>query len=240
MLEKKVKNSNIPYTKITKEVWLSLVKTLENEQIGEIITAMYEYIYEGKEPHFNSKVMNGQWDMLIENAERMSKEYFNKVDNAKASAQKRIENKKNNSNSNIENKAVLSPQNDSNDNLYQPVEESGSEELKTANNNEFEIISSMEDNSIYDNYEEEVYDLLDSDDGKMIKSILEKSIDYLHFENEDYELFATNGNSKITEILNEHNITGKALEDFNKWAKEFNNSYYINKKEYLDKEEYAA
>lgn len=136
MLEKKIKNSNIPYTQITKEVWLSLVKTLENEQIGEIITAMYEYIYEGKEPHFNSKVMNGQWDMLTENIDRMSKGYFNKVDNAKASAIKRMENKKNNSNSNIENKADLSPSNDSDDKICQPEVESGLNSLKKGKNEE--------------------------------------------------------------------------------------------------------
>lgn len=93
---RRIKNSNIPYTSITKEVWLSLVKTLEEDQIGQIITAMYDYIYTGKEPSFNSKVMNGQWDMLIENLERMSKGYFSKADNGVASAKKRIENKKKN------------------------------------------------------------------------------------------------------------------------------------------------
>lgn len=93
---RRIKNSNIPYTSITKETWLSLVKTLEMDQIGQIITAMYDYIYTGKEPSFNSKVMNGQWDMLIENVERMSKGYFSKADNGVASAKKRIENKKKN------------------------------------------------------------------------------------------------------------------------------------------------
>lgn len=93
---RRIKNSNIPYTSITKETWLSLVKTLEMDQIGQIITAMYDYIYTGKEPSFNSKVMNGQWDMLIENVERMSKSYFSKADNGVASAKKRIENKKKN------------------------------------------------------------------------------------------------------------------------------------------------
>lgn len=93
---RRIKNSNIPYTSITKETWLSLVKTLEMDQIGQIITAMYDYIYTGEEPSFNSKVMNGQWDMLIENVERMSKAYFSKADNGVASAKKRIENKKKN------------------------------------------------------------------------------------------------------------------------------------------------
>ena len=93
---RRIKNSNIPYTSITKEVLLSLVKTLEEGQIGQIITAMYDYIYTGKEPSFNSKVMNGQWGMLIENLERMSKGYFSKADNGVASAKKRLKNKKKN------------------------------------------------------------------------------------------------------------------------------------------------
>lgn len=86
-------NSNIPYTQITKEVWVSITRTLENEQIGELMVAFAEYVYTGKTPKFNSKVMNGQWDLLIEKTEDMSQSYFKKVANAKESARKRIANK---------------------------------------------------------------------------------------------------------------------------------------------------
>ena len=136
---RQIKNSNIPYTCITKEVWLSLSRTLENEQIGEIITAMYEYVYEGKEPSFNTKVMNGQWDMLIENIERMGKKYFSKVDNAKASAKKRVENKMNSSKQETENKPILTPQNNVDDNFHEPVIEIPSNSLKEAKGEEFEM-----------------------------------------------------------------------------------------------------
>ena len=122
-------NSNIPYTQITKEVWVSITRTLENEQIGELMVAFAEYVYTGKTPKFNSKVMNGQWDLLIEKTEDMSQSYFKKVANAKESARKRIANK----NSSITNDNA--PSGISN----QTTKDNGSESLKMDNNSNREI-----------------------------------------------------------------------------------------------------
>ena len=124
-----LKNSNIPYTQISKEVWVSITRTLENEQIGELMTAFCEYVYNGVVPNFNTKVMRGQWDLLIENSERMAQTYFKKVDNARESAKKRIANKT----------ADLTASNTSNDEIHQPVQDNGSESLKMANNDNREI-----------------------------------------------------------------------------------------------------
>lgn len=115
-------NSNIPYTQITKEVWVSITRTLENEQIGELMVAFAEYVYTGKIPKFNGRVMNGQWDLLIEKTEDMSQSYFKKVANAKESARKRIANK----NSSITNDNA--PSGISN----QTTKDNGSESLKMA------------------------------------------------------------------------------------------------------------
>ena len=126
-------NSNIPYTQITKEVWVSITRTLENEQIGELMVAFAEYVYTGKTPKFNGRVMNGQWDLLIEKTEDMSQSYFKKVANAKESARKRIANK-NSSVTNDNTSSSISNQTTKND---------GSESLKMANtmdiSNEFAI-----------------------------------------------------------------------------------------------------
>lgn len=116
-------NSNIPYTQITKEVWVSITRTLENEQIGELMVAFAEYVYTGKIPKFNGRVMNGQWDLLIEKTEDMSQSYFKKVANAKESARKRIANK----NSSVTNDNT--PSGTSN----QTTKDNGSESLKMTN-----------------------------------------------------------------------------------------------------------
>ena len=116
-------NSNIPYTQITKEVWVSITRTLENEQIGELMVAFAEYVYTGKIPKFNGRVMNGQWDLLIEKTEDMSQSYFKKVANAKESARKRIANK----NSSVTNNNTPS------DITNQTTKDNGSESLKMAN-----------------------------------------------------------------------------------------------------------
>lgn len=119
-------NSNIPYTQITKEVWVSITRTLENEQIGELMVAFAEYVYTGKIPKFNGRVMNGQWDLLIEKTEDMSQSYFKKVANAKESARKRIANK----NSSVTNDNT--PSGTSN----QTTKDNGSESLKMTNTRE--------------------------------------------------------------------------------------------------------
>ena len=119
-------NSNIPYTQITKEVWVSITRTLENEQIGELMVAFAEYVYTGKIPKFNGRVMNGQWDLLIEKTEDMSQSYFKKVANAKESARKRMANK----NSSVTNK------NPPNDISNQATKNNGSESLKMTNTRE--------------------------------------------------------------------------------------------------------
>ena len=119
-------NSNIPYTQITKEVWVSITRTLENEQIGELMVAFAEYVYTGKIPKFNGRVMNGQWDLLIEKTEDMSQSYFKKVANAKESARKRIANK----NSSVTNN------NTPNDISNQATKNNGSESLKMTNTRE--------------------------------------------------------------------------------------------------------
>lgn len=116
-------NSNIPYTQITKEVWVSITRTLENEQIGELMVAFAEYVYTGKIPKFNGRVMNGQWDLLIEKTEDMSQSYFKKVANAKESARKRIANK----NSSVTN------DNTPNGISNQTTKENSSESLKITN-----------------------------------------------------------------------------------------------------------
>lgn len=190
---RRIQNSNIPYTSITKETWLSLVKTLEMDQIGQIITAMYDYIYTGKEPSFNSKVMNGQWDMLIENVERMSKGYFSKADNGVASAKKRLENKKKNQTQPETNNSMES----NNDFKVEPaIEYRG---LSHVNPN---IIPQEEFISDEQKYGPDVMDLIE--DNPEIITALKSVVEY-NSGDIDKEYQAKMANTKIDQIVRSKN-----------------------------------
>lgn len=226
---RRIKNSNIPYTSITKETWLSLVKTLEMDQIGQIITAMYDYIYTGKEPSFNSKVMNGQWDMLIENVERMSKGYFSKADNGVASAKKRIENKK-------KNQAQLEPNNsiEPNDDFnVEPVEKipcniinEPAVEYRGLSHVNPNIIPQEEFISDEQKYGSDVMDLIE--DNPEIITALKSVVEY-HSGDIDKEYQASMANTKIDQIVRARNNDSDFVRRVEKFCADFITEY----KEYI-------
>ena len=156
-------------------------------------------------------------------------------------------------NKETENKPVLTPQNNEDDNLYQPIEESSLNSLKTPVNTEFDIptvevkepeieddfdmFPTEEDNYHiieqdvqFDNYSEELYNLLESEDMDIIRNILERAIDYNYFNKPQYEEFYQNGYNKINEIYSQYINCEKDIKDFQKYCEEYNTAYYNNVK----------
>ena len=213
---RRIKNSNIPYTSITKETWLSLVKTLEMDQIGQIITAMYDYIYTGKEPSFNSKVMNGQWDMLIETVESMSKGYFSKADNGVASAKKRIENKKKNQ-AQPETNNSIEPNNDFKVEEREPAVEYRS--LPQTKTPQKEFISDEE------KYGEDVIDLIV--DNMEILSALKSVVEYRNGDTTK-QFQAQRANDKIKEVIKLINPDEDFIERFEMYCTDYMRDYDIS------------
>jgi hypothetical protein len=77
----------------------------------------------------------------------------------------------------------------------------------------------------YDDYSEELYQLLESDDMRVVKNILERTIDYAVFNKNEYEFFFKNGDNKINEITQKYQLSQKDIDDLQGWVKEFQTTY---------------
>lgn len=77
----------------------------------------------------------------------------------------------------------------------------------------------------FDDFSEELYRLLDSDDMRVVKNILERTIDYAVFNKNEYEFFYKNGDNKINEITQKYQLTPNDINDLQGWIKDFQTSY---------------
>lgn len=125
-----------------------------------------------------------------------------------------------------ENKADLIHFNPQDDNQYQTEGQMPSNGLKIAKEEDINEIPCTEQEVEYDNYEEVVYDVLESEDGDIIRNILDRSIDYQYFDKTEYEYAYTNGNNHIKEIISKYDFTPKAHKDFETYCIKHSTSYY--------------
>lgn len=77
----------------------------------------------------------------------------------------------------------------------------------------------------FDDFSEELYNLLESDDMRVVKNILERTIDYAIFNKKEYEFFFKNGDNKINEITQKYQLSQKDIDDLQGWVKEFQTTY---------------
>jgi hypothetical protein len=132
-----------------------------------------------------------------------------------------------------ENKADLSHFNPQDDNQYQTEGQMPSNGLKIAKEEDINEIPCTEQEVEYDNYEEVVYDVLESEDGDIIRNILDRSIDYQYFDKTEYEYAYTNGDNHIKEIISKYDFTPKAHKDFETYCIKHSTSYYNYEQEKL-------
>ena len=77
----------------------------------------------------------------------------------------------------------------------------------------------------FDDFSEELYNLLESDDMRVVKNILERTIDYAVFDKKEYEFFFKNGDNKINEITQKYQLSPNDIDDLQGWVKEFQTAY---------------
>lgn len=75
-----LKGSNIPFFNFSKESFKLVCDMLESDEMTVFMNALYDYIYEGIEPDFNTKVLRSVWNNVISVMERKAESYFNKVE----------------------------------------------------------------------------------------------------------------------------------------------------------------
>ncbi len=148
----RLKNSNIPFINLSKENLILIYDSLEAEQAGNMLFKLAEYLYQGTEPSFETKIENSVWNNIMLLINRKAEGYFVKAAAARENGKKGGRPKKtvlqdivetefdiapvtNNipNNEEIENKPVLSPQ-IIQDDQYQEEVESSSNDLKMGNN----------------------------------------------------------------------------------------------------------
>lgn len=72
----RLQNSNLPFINLSKENLFLVCDMLELDEIGTLMVAIKEYIYEGKEPMLNTKALKSAWNQVIMLMDRKADSYF--------------------------------------------------------------------------------------------------------------------------------------------------------------------
>lgn len=72
----RLQNSNLPFINLSKENLFLLCDMLELDEIGVLIVAIKEYLYEGKEPNLNTKPLRSAWSQVLMLIDRKADSYF--------------------------------------------------------------------------------------------------------------------------------------------------------------------
>lgn len=189
----RIKNSNLPFINLSKENLILIYDALEAEQAGKMIFALTEYIYDGIEPNFETKIEKSVWNNILMLIDRKAESYFKKVTANRENGKKGGRPKKNNditpneeynnttelSSTNNDFKASTSHVNDIDDTNYHNTTESAPEVKEMGNtgilqdneligiikNEQFEVL-----NNNFDNYSERLYNLIDDNITKIRQS----------------------------------------------------------------------
>ena len=189
----RIKNSNLPFINLSKENLILIYDALEAEQAGKMIFALTEYIYDGIEPNFETKIEKSVWNNIILLIDRKAESYFKKATANRENGKKGGRPKKNNdiapneeynntieiSAQNNDFKAPTSHDNNTDDTNYQNTIESAPEVKEMGNTGIFqdnELIGIIKNeqfealNNNFDNYSERLYNLIEDNITKIRQS----------------------------------------------------------------------
>ena len=129
----RIKGSNLPFINLSKENLRLIYDALEAEQAGKMMFALTEYIYDGIEPNFETKIEKSVWNNIIMLIDRKAESYFKKATANRENGKKGGRPKKNNDFQKSDFKASTSHDNDIDDTNYQNTIESASEAKEIGN-----------------------------------------------------------------------------------------------------------
>lgn len=175
----RIKNSNLPFINLSKENLILIYDALEAEQAGKMIFALTEYVYNGIEPNFETKIEKSVWNNILMLIDRKAESYFKKAAANRENGKKGGRPKKNNDFQKNDFKASTSHVNDIDDTNYHNTTESAPEVKEMGNTGilqDTEIIGTLKNeqfevlNDNFDNYSERLYNLIDDNITKIRQS----------------------------------------------------------------------
>lgn len=146
----RLQNSNLPFINLSKENLFLVCDMLELDEIGLLIVAIKEYLYEGKEPNLNTKPLRSAWSQVLMLIDRKADSYFTrkeqmeKINKSKKDKKTELTQASKSSikdvkpedfelpNCQIPNTADLSPSNDEEVEQPQPIVNNTTEAIKIA------------------------------------------------------------------------------------------------------------
>ena len=129
----RIKGSNLPFINLSKENLRLIYDALEAEQAGKMIFALTDYVYDGIEPNFETKIEKSVWNNILMLIDRKAESYFKKVIANRENGKKGGRPKKNNDFQKNDFKATTSHVNDIDDTNYQNTIESAPEAKEMGN-----------------------------------------------------------------------------------------------------------
>ena len=146
----RIKGSNLPFINLSKENLRLIYDALEAEQAGKMIFALTDYVYDGIEPNFETKIEKSVWNNILMLIDRKAESYFKKVTANRENGKKGGRPKKNND---------ITPNEDFDNTLTTGLPKNTEEQQ---NDTKEETQQQNIDSSVaFDNYSKDLNDLLD-------------------------------------------------------------------------------
>lgn len=159
----RIKGSNLPFINLSKENLRLIYDALEAEQAGKMIFALTEYVYDGIEPNFETKIEKSVWNNILMLIDRKAESYFKKATANRENGKKGGRPKKNND---------ITPNEDFDNTLTTGLPKKIEEQQNdTKDAEKVEIEAQNADlNDNFDNYSERLYNLIDDNITKIRQS----------------------------------------------------------------------
>lgn len=155
----RIKGSNLPFINLSKENLRLIYDALEAEQAGKMIFALTEYVYDGIEPNFETKIEKSVWNNIILLIDRKAESYFKRATASRENGKKGGRPKNNND---------ITPNEDF-DNTLTTGFPTKTEEQQADTQEETQI-QTIDSSDTFDNYSEDLNDFLDDNITKIRQS----------------------------------------------------------------------
>lgn len=160
----RIKGSNLPFINLSKENLRLIYDALEAEQAGKMIFALTDYVYDGIEPNFETKIEKSVWNNILMLIDRKAESYFKKATANRENGKKGGRPKKN---------TDITPNEDFDNTLTTgfPTKKEEEQQTDTKDAEKVEIEAQNADlNDNFDDYSERLYNLIDDNIAKIRQS----------------------------------------------------------------------